>query len=398
MNSQSSSANRGLSVLLFLLLASIIGLSEPLTAQSPSPRPLDLATLSKEDVASAEAFAQSFLKELAGETPQRALESIDFEVMLDFVLDGIGTAKERAEMREGARGPMKKSILQVLTAAAQNDAKLKRLVMVDGQLRARYRFQGDAGITFLDFELARRGGGWIFVGLHNLSFGLSVVDEMRTMVVLLHAQSSPGLLARLFGSATITAKDLDNLTRMGPAFQAGDFALARSLYDQLPKPLQESAPVTAMHLQLLAQGTDEDAYAAALEDAAARFPTPKFRMLMVDAHVVRQRWKEAIRCVDEMMVGIERDAVLLMLRGSIELQSGDMAAAKKSTLEALALEPDCNSVLLSSLDVFLAAKDWAAIAAALKKLEATGDYAFRGLLVDEVWAEFMKQPESKPWH
>ena len=391
-------AGRGTSILVSLLLAGLVALSAPLTAQAPAPRVLDLATLSKEDVASATAFAQGFLAELAGETPQRALESIDFEAMLDRVLDGIGTATERAGMRDGARGPMKQSLLQVLTAAAQGDAKLKRLVMVEGQLRARYRFYGDAGITFLDFELGRRGDGWAFVGMYNLSVGLSVVDELRAMAVLLHAQTSPGLLARLFGAATITAKDLDTLTRLGPAFQAKDYALARSLYNQLPQALQESALVTAMNLQLLAQGTDQDAYAAALEDAAARFPTPKFRMLLVDAYIVRQKWSEAIRCVDEMMVGIERDAVLLMLRASIQLQSGDVAGAKKTIQEALALEPDCNSVLLGSLDVFLAAKDWPAVAAALRKLEATGDYAFRGLLVDEVWAEFMKQPESKPWH
>jgi hypothetical protein len=45
----------------------------------------------------------------------------------------------------------------------------------------------------------------------------------------------------------------------------------------------------------------------------------------------------------------------------------------------------------------LAAKDWLAVVACIRKLEATDEFDFRGKLVGEIWEEFLKQPESIPW-
>jgi tetratricopeptide (TPR) repeat protein len=217
------------------------------------------------------------------------------------------------------------------------------------------------------------------------------------MAILLHAKSSPGLLARMFGADAISATDINNLRDLGMAFQAGKSEVALALFEQMPKAIQESGAVTAMHIQLLQNGTDEDKYIAALEAATLRFPAPRFRMLMVDAYMLRKRWSDAIRVLDESMTSIERDAVVLMLRASILLMGGDVDEAKKSTSEALALEPDCRSVLIGSLDVHLAAKDWLAVVACIRKLEATDEFDFRGKLVGEIWEEFLKQPESIPW-
>jgi len=292
---------------------------------------------------------------------------------------------------------MDQALLQTLTMVAREERKLKRLLTVDGQPFARVRFAGEQGITILDLELIRRGDGFAFRGFHNRTIGVSVLEEMRNMAVIVTAKQSAGLLARLFGAESLSAADVDNLLEMNMAFQRGEFDKAKARHDKLSKMLRESSMVTAMHLQILANGTDEDAYVAALENAVARFPAPKFRMTMVDAHFLRQRWKEAVRCVDEAMQGIERDAVLLTLRATIELQGGDVAAARKSTAEAMALEPDTLYVLTASLDVLLAAKDWATLAATLQTLEKTGKFDFHGKIEDDAWAEFRKQPESKPW-
>lgn len=390
-------ATRGPAALLLLVLGAASTLLAPAGAQSQEPLPSDLAKWRKEDVAKAEAFAQKFLDDLAGESPHEALVAFDFEAMLDIVFDGIGTDEERAEMRTGARSTMDQALLQTLTMVAHGDRKLKRLLMVDGQPFARVRFAGAQGITILDLELVRRGDGFAFRGFHNRTIGVSVLEEMRNMAVIVTARQSAGLLARLLGTDSVSAADVDNLLEMNQAFQHGEFDKAKTRHDKLSKALRESSLVTALHLQILANGTDEDAYVAALESAVARFPAPKFRMTMLDAHFLRRRWKDAIRCVDEAMQGIERDAVLLTLRATIQLQSGDVAAARQSTAEAMALEPDCLYVLATSLDVLLAAKDWATLAATMQTLEKTGKYDFHGKLEDDVWAEFRKQPEAKPW-
>lgn len=382
---------------LLLALGAASTLLVPAGAQTKETPPTDLAKWSKEDVAKAEAFAQKFLDDLASEEPHDALAAFDFEAMLDIVFDGIGTDEERAEMRKGARSTMGESLLQTLAMAARGDRKLKHLLMVDGQPFARVRFAGEQGISILDLELIRRGDGFAFRGFHNRTIGVSVLEEMRNMAMVVTAKKSAGLLARVFGTDSLSVTDVDNLLEMNQSFQRGEFDEAKLRHDKLSKLLRESSMVTAIHLQILANGADEDAYVQALEDAVARFPAPKFRMSMLDAHFLRRRWKEAIRCVDEAMQGIERDAVLLTLRATIELQSGDVRAARKSTTEAMALEPDSSYVLATSLDVLLAAKDWATLATTMQTLEKTGKYDFRGKLEGDVWTEFREQPEAKPW-
>jgi hypothetical protein len=75
-----------------------------------------------------------------------------------------------------------------------------------------------------------------------------------------------------------------------------------------------------------------------------------------------------------------------------------MDVAKAAAEEAFALEPDSVFVHMKCLDVFIAAKDHAAVASSLRFVEATSPYNFKGAFGgDPVWADFLKSPESEPW-
>ena len=384
------------SLRVLLAVAASVALLSPAVAQSNDPT-AGLSKWSKEDLAAAEAFARRFLDDLASDEPERAMAALDTSAMLDKAFDGIGTAQTRKAMKEGAKAGIGKSLLGTFTNAGLGTRRYKRLVVVDGTLRARFRFFGEQGIAILDLDLARRGEGFVFQDVHNLTVGVSSVQEMRAMASLMSAKLSPGLLARILGAESLSTEDGENMQAMMQSVQGGDFAKAKQLHDKLPKTLRETSIVTAMHLQMLAAGSDENAYAAALEAAAAKFPAPKFRMTLVDAHILRKRWSDAVRCLDEAMQGIERDAMLLMIRANVQLQGGDLAAARKSTAEALAQEPDSDEILVRSLDVLLAAKDWPAVVKTIETLEKSGGYDFKGHIDGEPWAEFRQQPAAKPW-
>ncbi len=384
------------SLRVLLAVAASVALLSPAVAQSNDPT-AGLSKWPKEDLAAAEAFARRFLDDLASDEPERAMAALDTSAMLDKAFDGIGTAQTRKAMKDGAKASLGKSLLGTFTTAGLGTRRYKRLVVVDGTLRARFRFFGEQGIVILDLDLARRGDGFVFQDVHNLTLGVSSVQEMRAMASLMYAKLSPGLLARMLGAESLSTEDSDNMVAMMQSVQGADFAKAKQLHDKLPKALRETSIVTALHLQMLAAGSDENAYATALEAAAAKFPAPKFRMTLVDAHILRKRWSAAVRCLDEAMQGIERDAMLLMIRANVQMQGGDIAAARKSTAEALALEPDSDEILVRSLDVLLAAKDWPAVVKTIETLEKSGGYDFKGHIDGEPWAEFRKQPAAKPW-
>jgi tetratricopeptide (TPR) repeat protein len=191
---------------------------------------------------------------------------------------------------------------------------------------------------------------------------------------------------------------LQTFQALGKAAQAGDQAAVLKAYEKLPDALRATAMVTALHIAALGEVGDEAEYARMLERAAARFPAPMFRFSLLDAYHLAGRWDDALRVLDEFMRAVERDAVLLGLRATLELAAGRIEHARRDLREGLALEPQCASVHLYGLEVWLAARDWAGIAASLRFLDGTGKYAFRGTLGgDEAWAEFLRAPESEPW-
>jgi glycolate oxidase len=84
------------------------------------------------------------------------MAALDTSAMLDKAFDGIGTAQTRKAMKEGAKAGIGKSLLGTFTNAGLGTRRYKRLVVVDGTLRARFRFFGEQGIAILDLDLANR--------------------------------------------------------------------------------------------------------------------------------------------------------------------------------------------------------------------------------------------------
>ena len=78
-------------------------------------------------------------------------------------------------------------------------------------------------------------------------------------------------------------------------------------------------------------------------------------------------------------------------------QAGQTEAGKKVLLEALAMEPDCEYVHVNGVGVLLLAKDWPGVCRSMQFLEKNCGYEFRGNMEDEMWAEFLEAPDSKPW-
>jgi tetratricopeptide (TPR) repeat protein len=275
--------------------------------------------------------------------------------------------------------------------------KAKRVLVADGILLARFRFVGDQGISIIDLALTPGADGWKFVDWHNRSVGMSYVEQMRQMILPALANLDRGFLARLFGPNAVKAKDLEASSKLARDQLKGDYQAVLAGYSKLPPALQNMAGVRSVYLGALAQVGDEKQYIAELERAVAQFPAPMFRFTLIDAYFLNKQWDKTIELIDEFMTAVERDAALLTMRALVLVEAERVAEARKVLHEAQELEPDCEYVHSSGLDVLVAAKDWKAVRASIEFLEKTGRFKFRGALEGEGWAEFRKQPESEPW-
>jgi tetratricopeptide (TPR) repeat protein len=378
-------------------LGLILAVVTPTTIRAQEPA-AKVAAPTKEQIASAEAFARQFESDLAEGRIEKVLGTFHREAILDAILEGLeGKADALADFREGLEKGLDSSLEQVTREWQDSAPKWKRILVVDGRIHARFRFAGPSGLSIIDLALVPDGASWRILDFDNRALGIRLVEQTRQTVAMMMGELGAGILARLFGDGGLSQADVKNMRAMSAARNRGDHAAALTAHGKLPKVVRDTALVTAMHVQCLAMGEDTTTYAAVLEDAAKRFPAPLFRFTLVDAHILKQEWAKAIACVDECMLAIERDAAILTLRAILQQHSGDLEGARKTLAEAMQLEPDCVYALVNGLDVLLAAKDWVAVRDAMKALEKTGKYDFRGNLDDELWSEFKKAPESEPW-
>jgi len=293
---------------------------------------------------------------------------------------------------------LESSLLVAVSQWIEQAPTFKRILVRDGVLHARFRFvDDDEGIAIVDYRLQDGEAGLRITDMHNQSSGMGMVEQMRQAVIPAFASRDMGLLARLIHGPDVSAADVRTFGELSAAFGQGDSAAALAAYAKLPAALRDTAMATSMHITSLLRSGDEEAYAAALKAAGARFPAPLFRFGLVDVHALEQDYPAAVACVDEFMAAVERDAALLALRALLVLQAGDTPAAHATLREALALEPDCEYAHVTGLDVLLAAGDHAAVRDSLEFLEGLGTYSFEGQLDDPIWAGFREAPESRPW-
>ena len=355
----------------------------------------------QESLKSAEAWALTLEAALRDDRPDEVEDFLDFEAIMDAAIEGWGTSEKDRVALEDFRAGMESSVGTMessLWSQWRSQPKLKQVLLVEGELSARFRFCDDDGISIIDMRLRRDGRDWRVVDIFNHAFGLGMVDELRNTAALMLENQNAGWIARVLGGKGISQRDLSYATKMAEKCREGDFRGAIAAHAKLKGAIKETPMVTAAHIQALSMVEEEvDAYLTALEDAAKRFPAPQFRLSLIDAHILKGNWDAAVACIDECMDAIGRDAALLSTRALIELQANRNARGVADMEEALLLEPECEFAVANGLDIWLAVEDWAAVARALSTLESIGDYNFKGSLFGEEWAGFRAAPESEPW-
>jgi len=378
---------------LFLALA----ISSPLAAQAGDA---EQGKAVDKQLQSAEAWARKFETALRKDRPKDVEGFLDLDAILAGVLDGVKVDNQAMldGFEQGMRSSMGQASSTLWAQWRDSQPKFKKMLVVDGKPSARFRFSGDNGISIVDLRLVQAKGEWRIGDVYNHAFGLGMVAQMRSTAALMLKGLDAGVIARMFGAAEVSPKDGSRVADMARRLRQGDFKGAIAVHAKLSKKMRETPMVTALQLQAMSmiEGNEDD-YVAALEAAAKRFPAPQFRLTLIDAHFLKERWDAGIACIDECMKAVDRDAVLLSLRAAMQLQAKRMQGAIADMNEAMSLEPDCEFALSTGLDIWLAAEDWKAVRDAIVKLEKTGNYDFKGAIGSEQWAGFRAAPESKPW-
>lgn len=350
-----------------------------------------------------EAFGRQLETDLLAKDYRKIKAAFDVPGLVDRFLDGVNIPGLKAqEFKSGAQNGMLKSMDLIARGWSEGDAKYKHLVLHDGEVKVRFRLGSEeSGFSIMDLVVTRNSNGKLgIVDAFNHALGVSIVEQSRQTALPALAELDKGFLERMLGGRKGSDAKLGDLQKMGEMakrFHKGDLQGAVDAYHQLSPEMKSDILPTALHLTVLQRMSDDEAYKSALKEAAKTHNAANFQFMLVDLYVLENNYAKAVECLDAFMAAVEKDAALLALKGSLQSQIGSHDLASAALKEALALEPDLRLAHTQALDVFLAAKDYNAVAASMRFLEASGTHEFKDNMTDPVWADFLKSPESLPW-
>jgi tetratricopeptide (TPR) repeat protein len=374
------------------------------TTQAPAvttPKFTSLTQVPESERQELDAFGRELETALRAKDLPKVKAAFRAEGMIEQFMIGVTISNPKIrEFKTGMQKGLQRSIEFIATRWSEGDTKYKHLVIHEGVPKLRFRFyMEESGITFMDLLVTRGANGKLgIVDAFNHGMGSGIVEQSRQAALPALMELDRGFLERMFdGGPKTDFKALEQFGEMSKHFRNKDYQGVVEAFQKLPPDLKNKLTPTAIHITALQQLGDEEAYKNGLREAAKVHNSASFQFMLLDLYILAKDYAKAIECLDAFMASVERDAVLLVMKGTLQSNQGNPAAALTTVKEALTLEPDSYPVHNLILDVLLAAKDHAAVADSLRFLEKGGTLQFKGTLTDPIWEDFLKSPASAPW-
>ena len=303
------------------------------------------------------------------------------------------------DFKKGLRVGMSGTVKTMVDSWAKTEVKNKGAVISQGRPAVRFRFaSSDSGIAFVDFILhAGKEGKPAIVNIYNQSLGYDLAVQLRQIATPILAELDKTVLERLVGKPGLSQAELQKFGEMSRKFAKGDNKGCVEDFKKLTPALRDSFAAYAIYINALQKAGDDAGYREALKQGALKFKQASFDFMLVDLYFMEKQYDKAAECIERFMQVVGRDAALLALESSLLSQKGDTSGAHKLIGEALKLEPDCEFAHTTALDIYLAAKDFAATRDTMIFLEENAGYEFKEAMGDPAWAEFLKSPEAARW-
>lgn len=171
------------------------------------------------------------------------------------------------------------------------------------------------------------------------------------------------------------------------------------IYDGLPPKLQKSRMVKLIRLQAAMRSGDEGEYVLAMEEFEAAFPGDSgLKMILIDAHFLKQRYDETIANVDELekILGVA-DPYLNVMRGVARRFQGRIDEAVDLYREAVRAEPGLIQAHSAILDLGVAESNYALVVEGLRGLEEQCGVDVDEIVAREPFQEFRLSEAHDQW-
>jgi tetratricopeptide (TPR) repeat protein len=130
----------------------------------------------------------------------------------------------------------------------------------------------------------------------------------------------------------------------------------------------------------------------------AWFPNdPSLCLILIDQHVLRGEYAEALACVETLRKAVGGDAYLDYVSGCIYQAAKQFGQAKAADESAIAAEPTLAKPYWGLVGIALEQKDWPSVSRGLTRIEQNLPIKITNLEAMDAYAEYVKTEEYRKW-
>ena len=280
----------------------------------------------------------------------------------------------------------------------ESDFHLLRLRMDGGAPHALYRVISQAGINYLDFELARNAKGEVvIVDIYPHISGELFSQTLRRTFLQAAKEAGYDIVDKMMGKEQEFLKNIPKLQTMQRLAQEQKFAEVVKTFGELPASLRQNKSFLLIRLNASSH-LDESEYQKAILEFEKAYPNdPSLDLISIDGHMMRKDYAAVMKTIDRLDARV-KDPYLQYLRGSVMLEKGDGKEARRLFQAAITAEPRLAMPYWVLIGLSLQDKKYKDTARHLAAIERDAKVEVGDLEALEQYAGFVKSKEYKAWN
>lgn len=316
-------------------------------AEKKAPAAPDLVAPSAEE---AKKFADEFIATVSSADAKAASSMIDWDVLLARATAGTtGSPRFRAGFIDGAKKSTEtSSYTRQLVSQLSQGARISML-----------RVRGDEGGRSVLLRILQPGGG---VGYNELLLTKGEDGKVRAADVYVYATgeyfsdtmkrmykfavaSEPTFMERLKRKKNPVVQMAEMYKQMGEKVGTGQNEEAVALFKRMPPDLRKEKSVLVAYVTA-SSNLGSEQYQSAIDELRNTYPNDSgIDLMLIDGFILRQRYDDALACIDRLDKDLSGDPYLDILRANLSAVKGDENAMRRYARRAVEREPELQTLI-----------------------------------------------------
>ena len=310
-------------------------------AEKKAPTAPELVAPSREE---AQRYAEEFIDAVSKSNATQASALIDWDVLLARATAGTtGSPRFRAGFIKGAKESTEtSSYARQLVAQVAQGAKIS-LLRVRGDEGGRSVLlrvmQPGGGVGYTELLLTKGTDGVVRAAdVYVYATGEYFSDTMKRMYKFAVA-SEPTFMERLQRKQNPAVKMAKMYQEMSQYVSTGQNEQAAALFKRMPAELRKEKSVLVAYVTASAN-LGNDQYQSAIDELRSAYPNDNgIDLMLIDGFILRQRYDDALACIDRLDKDLSGDPYLDILRANLSAAKGDSDGMRRYANRAVEREP-----------------------------------------------------------